>query len=272
MSAGKGAGLAEKLRTMPPIKAVFFDIDDTLFSTSDFARRARENSIDAMIRCGLRVDRDILLRELEEIISEFSSNYEGHFNKLLLRVPRSSYEALNPAILIAAGVVAYHETKFRELAPYNDAIEVLKILARTSLIRGVITAGLEVKQAEKLIRLKVYDYLTSNAIFISDQIGISKPNVKLYQRACADLGLRPQEAMYIGDNPLHDIDPPNAIGMITVRNRRSGKYLDHEGKTPARHEIQNFWDLLRILEDVYGVRPDPAAARASKRSRPTPRR
>jgi putative hydrolase of the HAD superfamily len=250
---------------MPVIKAVFFDIDDTLFSTFEFARRARENSIDAMIRCGLRVERDVLLKELEEIISEFTSNYEGHFNKLLLRVPRASYNGVNPAILIAAGVVAYHETKFRELAPYNDAIEVLKILARTTLIRGVITAGLEVKQAEKLIRLKVYDYLTPNAIFISDQIGISKPNQKLYQRACSELGLRPQEAMYIGDNPTHDIDPPNAIGMITVRNRRSGKYLDHEGKTPARHEIHNFWDLLRILEDVYGVKPDVAADGAPKR-------
>ena len=252
---------------MPALKAIFFDIDDTLFSTSDFARRARENSIDAMIRCGLRMDREVVLRELEEIISEFSSNYEHHFDKLLLRIPRSSYEGVNRAILIAAGVVAYHETKFRELAPYNDAIELLKILALTSLIRGVITAGLEVKQAEKLIRLKVYDHLMPNAIFISDQIGVSKPNVKLYQRACSELALKPEEAMYIGDNPTQDIDPPNSIGMVTVRNRRSGKYLDHEGKTSARHEIQNFWDLLRILEDVYGVRPaDECRARPQART------
>jgi putative hydrolase of the HAD superfamily len=256
---------------MAALKAIFFDIDDTLFSTSDFARRARENSMEAMIRSGLKIDREVLLRELQEVISEFSSNYEHHFNKLLLRIPRSSYDGVNPAILIAAGVVAYHETKFRELAPYNDALEVLKVLARTSLIRGVITAGLEVKQAEKLIRLKVYDYLTPNAIFISDQIGISKPNVKLYQRACSDLGLRPSEAMYIGDNPTHDIDPPNEIGMITVRNRRSGKYLDHEGKTAPRHEIQNFWDLLRILEDVYGIRPHDDAAPRRPTSR-SPRR
>ncbi len=102
---------------MAALKAIFFDIDDTLYSTSDFARRARENSIDAMIRCGLRVDREVLLRELEEIISEFSSNYEGHFDKLLLRVLRSSYDGVSKAILVAAGVDAYHETKFRELAP-----------------------------------------------------------------------------------------------------------------------------------------------------------
>ncbi len=150
----------------------------------------------------------------------------------------------------------------------------MKILSHTPLIRGIITAGLEVKQAEKLIRLKVYEYLTPNAIFISDQIGVSKPNVKLYLRACSELDLSPQDVMYIGDNPTHDIDPPNSIGMITVRNRRSGKYLDSEGRTRARHEIQNFWDLLRILEDLYGVRvtdADDKAAAARGAQRP-PRR
>ena len=159
---------------------------------------------------------------------------------------------MNPAIIVAAGVVAYHETKFRELSPYEDAVVALRKLARTSLILGIITAGLEIKQAEKLVRLGLLEYLNPNAIFISDQIGISKPNVKLYQRACSDLNLKPIQCMYIGDNPANDIDPPNQIGMITVRNRRSGKYLGREGLTTADYEIYDFYDLLKILERDFG--------------------
>jgi putative hydrolase of the HAD superfamily len=192
------------------------------------------------------------LLELREIVSEFSSNYDRHFDKLLLRVPKRCYKGLNPAIIVAAGVVAYHETKFRELSPYEDAVVALRKLARTSLILGIITAGLEIKQAEKLVRLGLLGYLNPNAIFISDQIGISKPNVKLYQRACSDLNLKPIECMYIGDNPVNDIDPPNQIGMITVRNRRSGKYLGREGLTTADYEIYDFYDLLKILERDFG--------------------
>ena len=66
--------------TQPP-QAIFFDIDDTLFSTTVFADKARRAAIDAMVRCGLRADRNDALRELDEVIAEFSSNYGGHFDK-----------------------------------------------------------------------------------------------------------------------------------------------------------------------------------------------
>ncbi len=237
-----------------PLRAIFFDIDDTLYSTSEFAELARQNSLDAMIEQGLEMTREDLQVELEEVINEFSSNYEHHFDKLFLRIPRRLYKGKNPAVLIAAGVVAYHETKIRQLVPYEDAVEVIRLLsARTDLILGVITEGLGVKQAEKLLRMRLVSYLTPNAVFISHQLGISKPNPKLYQRACSDLNLRPTETMYVGDNPLHDVDPPNSIGMMTVRMRRGGKYQDLEGRTKPTLEVQNFWDLLDFLRAELGV-------------------
>jgi putative hydrolase of the HAD superfamily len=236
---------------MARLKAIFFDIDDTLYSTYEFSEMARENAIKAMIGAGLRMSKEELRQELDEIVSEFSSNYEHHFDKLLMRIPRRLYKGANPSILIAAGVVAYHDTKFRYLNVYDDVLEVLKLLYNSELILGVITAGITIKQSEKLVRLKVLPYLTPSAIFISDQIGISKPNTKLYLRACSDLNIRPAECMYIGDNPLNDIDPPNQIGMITVRNRRSGRYIDLQGTTEPNYEIHNFWDLLDILREEF---------------------
>lgn len=236
------------------LKAIFFDIDDTFYSTSEFAARARRNSVEAMLKTGLSLPRAMVVKELKEVINEFTSNYEHHYDKLLLRVPRRCYQGINPAILVASAVVAYHETKFRELKPYSDVSKVLKVLSKTNLIRGIITSGLEIKQAEKLIRLKLYHLLTPGAIFISDQIGINKPNIKFYRRACSELNIQPTEAMYVGDNPLTDVDPPNRIGMITVRHKRSGKYRGLKGKTKPRHEIDNFWGLLNILKKYYGLR------------------
>lgn len=236
------------------LRAIFFDIDDTLYSTSEFSEVARTNAIDAMIQAGLTLPREQLIKELGEVIREFSANYEHHYDKLLLRIPRRYYPGINPAVLVAAGVIAYHETKMRQLAPYEDAIEVLRLLSqKTELILGIITEGLEVKQAEKLLRMRITPYLSRNAIFISYQLGISKPNPKLYQRACSDLNIKPTETMYVGDNPRNDIDPPNEIGMITVRMRRGGKYQDEEGETKPRLEVQNFWDLLDFLRAEFGI-------------------
>lgn len=236
------------------LKAIFFDIDDTLYSTSLFAAHARKNSVNAMIKAGLKLPHEAVLKELDEVITEFSSNYEHHFDKLLLRVPKRCYEGVNPALIVAAGVIAYHETKSREIKPFPDVVPVLKRLTRTDLIRGIISAGLEIKQAEKLIRLKIYQFLTPTAIFLSDQIGISKPNPKLYQRACTELNISPSEAMYVGDNPPQDIDPPNKIGMITVLIQRTGnKYVMARGKTKPRYLIRNLNELQVILRKRYGL-------------------
>ena len=51
----------------------------------------------------------------------------------------------------------------RLMPRYRD---VLKLLSKTELILGVVTAGLPIKQAEKLVRMKLHHYLNSGAIFI----------------------------------------------------------------------------------------------------------
>jgi putative hydrolase of the HAD superfamily len=234
---------------MSEIRAVFFDIDGTLFSTSEFASRAREASVDAMVGAGLPVSREELLEELAEVVLEFSSNYEKHFDKLLLRLPRRTMKGLNPAVITAAGIVAYHDTKTRLLEPFVDAVEVLRRLRQTELLLGIITEGLEIKQAEKLVRLRLLEFFHQKSIFISHQVGISKPNPKLYQRACIDLNLRPSECVYVGDNPLMDVDPANEIGMITVQVQREDRFRNIVGQSSPDHIIQNFWDLAEVLRE-----------------------
>lgn len=236
-----------------PLDAIFFDIDDTLFSTSVFADKARRAAVDAMIEHGLRADRETCLKELDEVIAEFTSNYDSHFDKVIQRLPSKASAGLNPAILVAAGVVAYHGTKWRELQVHDDVYDVLRWLSGTSLIRGIISAGWTIKQAEKVIRLKIYEFLTPNAIFFTDQIGISKPNPKLYRRVVETLDLQPERVMYVGDNPTHDIDPGNAVGLITVRCRRSGRHKGATGATQADFEVGSFYELREILEREFSI-------------------
>jgi len=110
-----------------------------------------------------------------------------------------------------------------------------------------------VKQADKLLRLGLYEQFTPTAIFISDQIGISKPNPKLFARACDEVGVEPEETLYVGDHPTHDIDPANRLGMVTVHVRR-GKHAPERGKTAAKHSVADFKELLTVLRKDYSVR------------------
>jgi putative hydrolase of the HAD superfamily len=234
------------------LRAILFDVDDTLYSTTQFAALARRRAVEAMVSQGIRLPVSEVCRELDEVIGEFTSNYGGHFDKLLLRLPSASWAGTNRALIIAAGVMAYHKTK-AELTPFPDVPPFLqRVHDQGEIMLGVITHGLEIKQAEKLLLLGILRWINPAAIFISDQLGISKPNPKLYQRACSALGLPPAEVMYIGDNPLADIDPTNAVGMISVRIRRENRHADVDGRTKPRYEIRSFQDLVPILAEDFG--------------------
>ncbi len=239
-----------------PLKAVFFDVDDTLYSTTAFAAKARRRAMEAMVALGgLRVTADRLVDELGEVIAEFGPNYASHYDRLLRRFPVEDLGGHSRAFLVAAGVAAYHDIKAEEFEAFPGVVEGLRALReRTPLLLGVITEGLEVKQAEKIHRLGVYPYLDPRAVFISDTIGISKPNPKLWQRACSDAGVSPGEAAYVGDNPANDILPARKVGMRTVRMRSpGGKYAGVESAVPPDHEVTDFAGLLRVLRERYGA-------------------
>ena len=238
-----------------PLRVVFLDIDDTLYSTSAFAATARRNAMAAMIRHGLRLSVDDAMAELREVIAEFGSNHPYHYDRLLKRLPAGCLPDGNLAILVAAAVSAYHDTKYRSLAPFDGVCETLRaIREKTDLTVGVVTDGLELKQAEKLVRLGVVGWLDPCAIFISDQIGISKPNPKLYARACESLGVPPTQALHVGDHPQNDVAAAHAVGLITVRHRsRGGKYEHREGDVRADREIAEFPELLDVLRERCGV-------------------
>ncbi len=238
----------------PLLDAVLFDIDDTLYSTTAFATQARRNAIGAMIAVGLDVSEEEGVRELTEVVQEFTSNYDEHLDRLLDRLGPGRWGGRNPAVLIAAGVIAYHQTKERDLKPLPDAVGILRALHQARVRTGIVSAGLQVKQAEKLVRLGVLPWLDPGAIFFSDQLGVSKPNPKIYVKACLAMRVPPSRVLYVGDRPETDIAPAKAVGMKTVHYRGAhGRYSATPANPAADHEVELLTDLRPILRNVYGL-------------------
>ena len=155
-------------------------------------------------------------------------------------------------MLIAAGVIAYHQTKERDLKPLPDAVALLRALHQARVRAGIVSAGLHVKQAEKLVRLGVLPWLDPGAIFFSDQLGVSKPNPKIFAKACAALRLPPGRVMYVGDRPETDIAPARRVGMKCVHYRGAhGRYSATPANPSADHEVELLTDLRPILRDAY---------------------
>lgn len=225
------------------IRALLFDIDDTLFSTRDFAERARMNAINAFIRVayhyGYEFTPNELLSLLRRIIEKRGTNYQHHFNDLCrsLRIKKGRGH------MIAAAVGAYHDTK-TSMHPYPEVPSLLLSLREKGYRLFVMTAGIELKQWDKLRRLGLDLYF--NYVFIVDEKKEKKDRA-FFRKILERIRLPAEECIAIGDNPSKDIAPAKSVGMWTVRVRR-GK--NKELASNAHYEVDSLEGLLSIIEKI----------------------
>jgi len=225
------------------VRAVFFDIDDTLFDSKRLARISRINAVKAMIECGLPIT-DVMTgyNLLMKVVKKYGSNYDHHFDKLL-EILGCKWDAK----IIAAGIVAYHDTKLAYLKPEPDVVPTLIALRDRGYKLGIVSNGRSIKQWEKLIRLRLHHLF--HTVVISEDVGAEKPDTKIFHAALEQLDVKPEQAIYVGDRLETDVLGANKAGLISVRIIRR----EEENKQSLRDELQpkyairRFHELLEIL-------------------------
>ncbi|NYZ74107.1 HAD-IA family hydrolase [Candidatus Micrarchaeota archaeon] len=220
------------------MKYILFDIDDTLFPSSEFSTLARKNAINAMIGMGMLGDSGTLMARLAMIIEKKGSNYGRHFDDLCRQAG-----VKEPARYTAAAIAAYHDTK-TAIQPFPKVPLTLLRLKEAGYRLYVATNGNAVKQWDKLIRLRLALYF--DAVFVSEEMGRSK-SPAFYRKVLKTLGARADECMMVGDREDADISPAKKVGITTVRVL-AGK---HSGvPTQADHTVKDISGLFRILEQL----------------------
>jgi len=244
---------------MCPIKLVGFDLDDCLFDSSGLSERARINGIDAMIKLGLRIDRKKAILIVQEIVKEYGSNSSKHYDYFIRRLNHFENDIdyiTNDDYFkfISAAVIAYHEEKIKSIQLYDDVEDCLKKLKSLSIKIAIITDGIPIKQYEKILRLKIEDLI--DLIIISDEIGIKKPNPKLFGYWLKKCGIEGPEAIYIGDRIDKDIIPASLNKIYGIYLHRGGKYDDYdsdliqEGSFKPDYEINNLYEIFNIINEI----------------------
>jgi len=88
--------------------------------------------------------------------------------------------------------------------------EVLAELKSRGLVLAVVS-NWDVLLPEVLSLMGVSPYL--DAVFVSAALGVKKPDPAIYERALAELGLSPEEVLFVGDRPDADYEVPRRLGM-----------------------------------------------------------
>ncbi len=222
------------------IKAVFFDIDDTLYDTSGFAKLARKAALNVMIDAGLPLSPDEAYDLLREIIKEKGSNYDKHLNVLTKRV----FGEEKP-LLIALGMITYHNVKFALLRLFPETMSTLIHLKARGYHLGVISNGITIKQYEKLVRLGLHHFFHS--VITSQEAGVEKPDIAIFELAMKTMGCKAENSVMIGNSFNDDVLGAIDAGMSAV-------FLTTELKDSERAIIEKRGLKLDIISDIGQVK------------------
>ncbi|MCD0801757.1 HAD family hydrolase, partial [Staphylococcus aureus] len=103
---------------------------------------------------------------------------------------------------------------YRYVFPYYDTLYTLEKLSQKGFQIGVIANGKsKIKQfrLHSLGLMHVINYLST-----SETVGFRKPHPKIFEDMIDQLGVLPEQIMYVGDDALNDVAPARAMGMVSV--------------------------------------------------------
>ena len=218
--------------------AVLFDLDNTLIDRprtitsyagallTQFTDRLVESEPDVLPRMIVNADRsgdrprsEFFAELLESLpwrglpdLSELEDHYYGDF-------PRCS-------------------------VPMIGMWETLNVLRSRRVRMGIVTNGPDDIQNAKVESLGLWPYM--GAVIISRAVGLSKPDERIFRVALAALEVKPDEAWFVGDNPVSDILGASAAGLTPVWIRSTHTW-PQEHRQP-RYQIDSLNELIPLIE------------------------
>lgn len=224
-----------------PIRAITFDLDDTLWDIWPIVARAERRLHAWLEKHYPRIPALFTTLELRALCADIANERPqlAHDRTLLRK------EALRRAAQQADYLEFQVEPAFEVFfAARNDVVlfeEVLPVLGRLSqrYTLGALSNG----NAD--LRLIGLDHLFAFAINAVD-VGSAKPEPAMFEAACRYLGVLPRQIVHVGDDPEHDVLGAARAGMRAVWVNRTGK--DWPGGAQADAEIRTLEDLEVLLE------------------------
>lgn len=96
---------------------------------------------------------------------------------------------------------------------------------------------------------KLLDHLEIRSLFdivaISGDLGIEKPDPRIFEWAMEEAGASPGRCLHVGDSPNFDAQPAHDIGMLGVLLDRHGRWTDLDAPYPV---ITSLLDLPALLD------------------------
>ena len=224
----------------PPIFAITFDLDDTLWAIDPVIERA-EQRMHAWLAehyprlperytpADLRALRDGMVDARPELAHDLSALRR---ESLAMAAQHCGYgrEA-------ADGAFAVMWQARNEVELFADVLPVLTELSGRLTLGGLTNGNADI------VRIGLHGLL--RFCTTAREVGVAKPHPGIFEAASIAAGVPPNQVLHVGDDPQRDVHGARAAGMRTVWVNRDGQTWP-DGP-PADAEIKDLFGLLELL-------------------------
>lgn len=222
------------------IKAVIFDLDDTLYNEKDF-----------------------VIESFREVCGYLSEKHRLNYNELLYKtIEILEQQGRGKIFNILCEIYSLDENidklidLYRDAKPriklYDDGEYILNMLSNKYKL-GLITDGMAKVQWNKIEALDIKKYFQK--IIVTDDFGRDfwKPHRFAYDEMLSNFKCCPNEGLYVGDNPNKDFIGAREVGLNTIRIIR--EHGDHmktklDKKFEADYIINDLKEVINCLNKI----------------------
>jgi HAD superfamily hydrolase (TIGR01509 family) len=224
-------------------KAILFDLDDTLWPIAPVILQAEQTLFAWLREHAPRVAQQFTIDSLRQARLELLARqpeFQLDLGKLRRAGLLSAFEqAGEDAAKVELAMAEFFAAR-NAVVPYDDVVPgLLRLKGKVRL--GAITNG----NADLRTIGLAHHFQASVA---APQFGVAKPDPAIFLAGCKALGVAPQDAVYVGDDVLLDVQGAQRAGMRGVWMNRNGSRKDVEHGVVPDAIVRNFDELLDWLK------------------------
>lgn len=235
-----------------PVEGVLFDIDDTLVDLNSAAIQGFHQLTD-------RDFRHIPAAKREHVARDYANDGAGAYERYMAgeltflgqraaRI-RRAYELVGidgPADGSMGSWIASYENVVQSLwAPFEDVHQCLDVLDELSIPYGAVSNNVESYQRNKL---RLAGLHRIDVLVGSDTAGAPKPDPRPFHEGCRLLGSSHGATLYVGDNPVNDVQGADRAGL---RGLLLDRAADHNVQSPEI--LRNLGSFAAKMRENSGV-------------------
>ena len=224
------------------IKAIIFDLDDTLYEYSKLNDEGIEK-IAEFIHENLKISKDKFYTAFntakKTVKEQLTEKVASSHNRMIYCQKTLENLGENPFSYSLEMYEVYWGYILENMKLNENVLELFELCKKENIKIGICTDLTVHIQHRKIRKLGLHKYI--DAIITSEEAGIEKPDFKIYEEILKKLEVKPVETLFIGDNLKKDVLGPLKYGMNAL-------WYSNNKNNECR-SIQNFNEVLEILKN-----------------------